>query len=251
VSDRQVYNPLATGNLGRSVATALLESPLERLDQVKRFRGAGIYALYYAGEFAPYRPIAIKTREANERIDPKEGARPIYVGKAVPEGKRKGKGTVKDADGGTTLFGRVTTHRNSIKAAVSTLRVEDFYCQCLVVDPLFITLGESLMIAWFSPLWNQKLDGFGNNAPGSGREKGKRSRWDTVHAGRKAAMRVAERDETAEQLLEEVRQYLAENTGPRKPVDVSELKVAEPSPEDSYTSEADREPKASKKTRKR
>jgi hypothetical protein len=51
-------------------------------------------------------------------------------------------------------------------------------------------------------LWNDVLLGFGNNAPGGGRGRQKRSRWHTVHPGRSWAKRLPEGDYTSEQLLE-------------------------------------------------
>ncbi len=47
------------------------------LDGLAGVQGAGIYALYYEGAMAEYRPIA-------------DGRRLIYAGKAVPKGSRTG-----------------------------------------------------------------------------------------------------------------------------------------------------------------
>lgn len=58
------------------------------------FKGAGIYAIYYEGDFPPYAPISRKT----------ETEIPIYVGKAVPAGARKGNFGL-DTDPGPVLFG--------------------------------------------------------------------------------------------------------------------------------------------------
>lgn len=77
------YNPLDKRHLGESVAGALLAQSIEPMPPAEAFIGAGVYALYYAGDFAPYAPIAKENR--NDRW-----AKPIYVGKAVPAGARKG-----------------------------------------------------------------------------------------------------------------------------------------------------------------
>jgi hypothetical protein len=74
--------------------------------------------------------------------------------------------------------------------ATSNLRVEDFQCRWLVVDEVFIRLGETLLISHFQPLWNVVVDGFGNHPPGSGRAKGKKPMWDVLHPGRGWGMRL-------------------------------------------------------------
>lgn len=48
------YNPLDKENLGRSVAGAMLNSTVFPLRGLEPFHGAGIYAIYYTGDFAPY-----------------------------------------------------------------------------------------------------------------------------------------------------------------------------------------------------
>ncbi|MFP4055502.1 MAG: Eco29kI family restriction endonuclease [Candidatus Brocadiia bacterium] len=58
-----------------------MEQPPRLLPPAQPFDGPGVYALYYAGEFPPYAPIASADSE-----------RPIYVGKAVPPGA-PGKGS--------------------------------------------------------------------------------------------------------------------------------------------------------------
>ena len=76
------FNPLDKKNLGISVADALLAQEIEQLPP-EPFYGAGIYAIYYNGDFPPYKKISIKQLRGKEAI-------PIYVGKAVPPGARKG-----------------------------------------------------------------------------------------------------------------------------------------------------------------
>lgn len=55
MSDAAPYNPLDKTNLGASVADALLGRKPRKLLGLKRFDGAGIYALslFYQGRFAP------------------------------------------------------------------------------------------------------------------------------------------------------------------------------------------------------
>lgn len=80
------------------------------------------------------------------------------------------------------LYRRLREHGESIERA-SNLELADFFCRYLVVDDLWIPLGEALLIETFSPLWNRVLDGFGNHDPGKGRYNQQRSLWDTVGNG--------------------------------------------------------------------
>ncbi len=204
------YNPLSMENLGHSVESALLSSTPTRMDQMRRFTGAGVYAIYYTGDASPYETLgAVNQREAFEV--------PIYVGKAVPKGARKGV-EVATASGGTALSSRLGEHARSIQQATN-LDIEDFYARWLVTEAIWIPLGESLMIGRFAPVWNSLVDGFGNHAPGKGRVEGVLSRWDTLHPGRCSIDRGTEqltywsdryppRPETSEAIEADVREYL-------------------------------------------
>ncbi len=194
------YNPLDKLNLGRSVREALLLEPVVPLSQTEGVIGAGVYAIYYSGNFPCYLPIAHKNRNG-------EFAQPIYVGKAVPQGARKG-GVTLDAAIGGAMRGRLGTHRNSINQ-VSNIHLSDFHFRALVVDDIWIPLGESMMIARFQPLWNRVIDGFGNNKPGARRVNQYRSLWDVLHPGRKSAMGLADSGITAEGVEQRVAAYFA------------------------------------------
>ena len=172
------FNPLDKLNLGKSLADALLKMPLSTLPPDGKFNGAGIYAIYYAGAFAPYAPLAAK----NQGDDP---VGPIYIGKAVPPGARKG-GFGLGADPGNALLKRLREHAKSINEATN-LQLADFSCRYLVCDDIWIPLGEALLIARFQPPWNVLIEGFGIHTPGKGRKKQVRSKWDTVHMGRTLA----------------------------------------------------------------
>jgi hypothetical protein len=192
------FNPLDKQNLGASVAEALLAEKVYPLADVAAFNGAGIYAIYYTGDFEPYKQLARMNREDRFLM-------PIYVGKAVPPGARMGMTTVKTA--GPALFKRLKEHLDSVKAA-ENLDVADFYCRFLVVDDIWIPLGESLVITRYTPLWNSLIDGFGNHNPGKGRHAGMRPRWDVLHPGRAWADSLAERPETQAQIAQEATTYL-------------------------------------------
>lgn len=193
------FNPLDKANLGASVADALLARPAVALGDMSEFHGAGVYALYYHGKFKPY--AALASLNASGRF-----AAPIYVGKAVPAGARKG--GALDSTPGKVLFKRLSEHAESIRAAAN-LDIADFHCRYLVVDDIWIPLGESLLIARFSPIWNSLIDGFGNHDPGSGRHAGMRPRWDVLHPGRHWAEKCRERKECVADIERDVVAFLA------------------------------------------
>ena len=186
------FNPLDKKNLGTSVADALLEDNLQQLPP-EPFLGAGIYAIYYQGDFEPYKKISVKNREIDSRT-------PIYIGKAVPPGARKG-GFGLDEDPGDVLFKRLKEHASSIEQA-ENLKLIDFLCSYLVVDDIWIPLGESLLIGKFKPLWNYVVDGFGNHDPGSGRYEQEQSLWDVLHPGRKWAVKCRPSKKTRSDIIE-------------------------------------------------
>ena len=173
---RHAFNPLDRVELGRSVGRALLLSPCELLPP-ERFEGAGIYAIYYQGDFEPYYPVALAGC-----------GWPIYVGRAMPAGGRTGLVGLGSSPG-RKLYERLRQHHNSIKA-VKNLDERDFRCRYLVVDDIWIPLAERLLIGHYRPLWNGVVDGFGIHAPGgtpggtTGRAGQQKSAWDTLHPGR-------------------------------------------------------------------
>jgi len=192
------FNPLDKQNLGASVAEALLTQPAHPLAALPIFEGAGVYAIYYTGSFAPCAGISRLNQGGNFRW-------PIYAGKAVPPGARMG--TQLEPAAGKALHKRIKEHAESIKAA-ENLNLEDFHCRFLVADDIWIPLAESLMIARFTPLWNSLIDGFGNHNPGKGRHAGMRPRWDVLHPGRAWAIQLADRPESQEQIGQDAETYL-------------------------------------------
>lgn len=176
----QVYNPLDKKNLGRNVAERLLAQQVHPLPPKRTFMGAGAYAIYYSGGHPIYRHLA--------EINRKSLYIPIYVGKTVPPGARKGEFGL-DAPPGPALFNRLNEHADSIREA-KNLDIKDFHCRYLVVDDIWIPLAEAILIERFGPVWNKVLDGFGNHDPGKGRYNQQRSPWDALHPGRKWAERL-------------------------------------------------------------
>lgn len=151
--------------------------PPERLPPLEKFNGAGLYAIYYAGDFEPYAEVS---RDECEW--------PIYVGKATPPGARKGLVGL-NAPPGRKLYGRLREHARSIEAG-KNLGIDDFLCRFLVVDDIWIPLAERLLIGHYRPLWNGVVSGFGNHGPGgrpgggSSRGDQMKSEWDVLHPGR-------------------------------------------------------------------
>ena len=169
-----LFNPLDKHNLGRSVVDALLTSVERPLADIQFFSGAGVYAIYYRGGFLPYRFLSSLNKASGEY--------PIYIGKAIPTGGRKGS-ALRPSLSSTALSRRLLEHEASIMS-VSSLEIDDFSYRALVVDDIWISLGEAFVIQRFQPLWNQVVEGFGNHDPGAGRYGGKRPLWDELHPGR-------------------------------------------------------------------
>ncbi|MDR0670086.1 MAG: Eco29kI family restriction endonuclease [Treponema sp.] len=80
--DMEIFNPLDKRNLGVSIADAIFKKEVFPLKKLPSFNGAGIYAIYYKGDFPLYKNISEKNK--------KYFLQPIYAGKAIPEGGRKG-----------------------------------------------------------------------------------------------------------------------------------------------------------------
>jgi hypothetical protein len=204
------YNPLDKLNLGRSVAEALLMREVAPLAQVGDIVGAGVYAIYYTGTFEPYAPVTEKNREGKFE-------QPIYVGKAVPRAARKG-GLAFDAAKGKALRDRLRQHGGSITEAVN-LDLADFQFRSLVVDDIWIPLGENMMIEQFKPIWNLVVDGFGNKDPGKRRATQFRSPWDVLHPGRQFAEKLSDGGTTSEMLMTRLKAYFAGQVVPLVPAE--------------------------------
>jgi hypothetical protein len=192
------FNPLALDSLAHSIVTKMAETPSIPIRGIQPFMGAGIYAIYYHGEFEAYSRLVDAFQHGYDL--------PIYVGKAVPAGGRRGI-DVGVTSRSTALSTRIRQHGSSIDAATN-LDVLDFTVRWLVLEDIWISLGESALIREKKPVWNSVVDGFGNHDPGSGRRAGQRPRWDTLHPGRGWAELLAPRVETAEDIGLLVENYL-------------------------------------------
>ena len=165
-----LYDPLTYKNLMLGLTMRFEQQPTVDLDSesaIASIQGPGIYSLHYCGDLSFYGPIG-------------DGRSPIYVGKAVPPGSRKGGELDPDAP---ALRGRIREHLRSIQYA-ENLDSRDFAVRALAVEPVWITLAERFLVDHYRPVWNLCLDGFGDHDPGSGRHQSEKSWWDTLHRGR-------------------------------------------------------------------
>lgn len=173
----ELFDPLEKGDrekLERRILEALEACPGHPLPPPQSFPGAGIYALYYFGDFELYSPLAEMNAGGQYKM-------PIYVGKANLKGARMGHGSVTRQ---TPLYNRLREHARSIDEA-RNLEIEDFRCKYLVLEQTWVSLGEQILIRSFSPIWNSVVEGFGIHTPGKRRAGQQRSQWDTLHPGRK------------------------------------------------------------------
>jgi len=175
------FNPLDKLSLARSIEGEILARGVVPLGAVGSVVGAGVYVIYYRGDFAPYAPLS-----ADNKID---WRLPIYVGKAIPSGGRKGGISHAGAATGTALESRLRKHAASIRS-VDNLDIAHFVVRSIVLDDIWIPLAENMLIETFKPLWNVTVEGFGINDPGKGRAQQKRSSWDVLHPGRLYAERL-------------------------------------------------------------
>ena len=167
------YDPLTYENLMGGLVLHFENEKKKTLtnENIKKIAsGPGVYALYYSGSFGPYASVAKQ-----------KGC--MYVGRAIPPGSRKGGNPDVHSP---ALRKRLSEHIKSI-IHVSNLRQTDFKFRVLLTLPIWIDMAENALNKHYKPVWNDCLDGFGNHAPGSGREKGQRSWWDTLHPGREWA----------------------------------------------------------------
>jgi hypothetical protein len=57
--DTEIFNPLDKRNLGVSIADAIFKKEIFPLKELPPFNGAGIYAIYYKGNFPLYKKIRL------------------------------------------------------------------------------------------------------------------------------------------------------------------------------------------------
>jgi hypothetical protein len=174
------FDPLNLDILSQNLREALDQRPRTSFPPPERFTGAGLYALYYKG------PLALYVHLRDQNI-------PIYVGKA--EAGNSSYGDPSDEDK-PKLYDRIAKHARSVQEvadARGNLAVDDFDVRYLLLDDVWIVLGERALLRAYAPvLWNTLMPGFGANPPGTARRNA-RSIWDTIHPGRPRAGEICNR----------------------------------------------------------
>lgn len=191
-----VFDPSNPKFVGELVGKTLVEQPTQPLAALHRFYGSGVYAIYYTGNFPPYRPIVGRKT-------------PIYVGKADPPTP-----DAKNAkEQGTKLWARLADHAKSIRST-QNLNINDFQCRYLVVQSGWQKSAEDYLIHRFSPIWNQSTCfGFGKHGDAPSTRGNTRSPWDTLHPGRPWATRDGNKVNplTPEKLIEKIAEHYRQN----------------------------------------
>ncbi|AKU25042.1 hypothetical protein ACZ75_20565 [Massilia sp. NR 4-1] len=192
-----IFDPADPSTAGRVVALTLVAQHRHSLSRIPDFYGAGVYAIYYKGDFAPY--AMLKGKE-----------HPIYVGKADPDNP-----AAKDAiKQGTKLSTRLREHAKSICKARTTLNIEDFECRFLIVQTGFQKSAEDYLINFFKPIWNSETKicfGLGKHGDSSDTRGNKRSPWDTLHPGRAWADSTTENQKEPGLIFDQINAHLAQH----------------------------------------
>lgn len=188
-----IFDPTDPVTAGRVVALTLVAQARHPLSSIPEFYGAGVYAIYYKGDYEHYRPLS-----GTEH--------PIYVGKADPATP-----SAKDAIAqGVKLAGRLSEHAKSVRKAMTTLNIDDFDCRFLIVQSGFQKSAEDYLINMFKPIWNSETRicfGLGKHGDSSDTRGNKRSPWDTLHPGRAWADASSEDQKPAALISEQIRQH--------------------------------------------
>lgn len=155
-------NEAAQDSCIQALRARINQCPLAPLDGSIGEVGSGIYLLFYIGN-------------AHKLYNGLSADCPVYIGKALAR------------TGSQSHFEtRLSQHRKSVRAA-EDLRLADFGVKVVSINEDWSAGCEAVLIKHWQPLWNTVLTGFGNHAPGRGRNNQRRSMWDTLHAGRRWA----------------------------------------------------------------
>ncbi|MBF6095718.1 Eco29kI family restriction endonuclease [Nocardia cyriacigeorgica] len=162
------FDPLSTTQLSNTICEKLERQPLVSMaDQIPRFEGAGLYALYYRGDSVElYRPLA------KLQI-------PVYAG----QGRSSNSATGATSRAARPLCERLRMHRTSM--IQGGLPIAEFRFRALLMPDVHADLGENGLRVGYRPVWNSVLTGFGSKEQGASTRKSGKSKWDTVHDGRR------------------------------------------------------------------
>jgi hypothetical protein len=198
---KHVFRSIGFREIIDNAVDFLIRSPIYQLPPPVPFMDAGVYAIYYKGDFELYAKLA-QTNSA----DP---IPPIYIGKAVPPGWRTARASVSEDF--ESLYNRLREHTRSIEQA-QNLRVDHFNCRFMILEndeSSLIGTVEAELIRRYRPLWNSIIDGFGNHDPGSGRYNQRVSEWDTLHPGRSWAKKLKGGSPSIEEITRKVEEAIA------------------------------------------
>jgi hypothetical protein len=196
-----VFDPSNPEIIGRIIGQTLLEQSRQPLATTPRFYGSGVYALYYRGSFPAYKPIRGKET-------------PIYVGKADPPSAEAR--TYRQQ--GPRLAGRLAEHAKSIRAASTTLQLDDFDCRFLVVQSGWQRSAENYLEDLFNPIWNSEICyGFGKHGDAPETRKNTRSPWDSLHPGRPWATKAGNKPNplSNQQIIDQIAEHFLRHPPPR------------------------------------
>jgi len=163
----EAFNPLDHKKIIQILIEEFEKQSFCKMPLTDKFIAQGVYGIYC------YQSLDYLK---NSELD-----KPIYIGKAVYGGSRKGQiKTERPA-----LFDRLNQHAKSIQLA-ENLNINSFYCRYLSLDDLWIATTESELIKYYKPHWNNVLEGFGNrNGLNKTRNPNNLSKWDQQHPGRR------------------------------------------------------------------
>ncbi|MFP2931188.1 Eco29kI family restriction endonuclease [Pyxidicoccus sp. 3LG] len=193
VSFKDLNDPLVLAGIAQTLIQNVTKSEPVPLGTITPFDGAGLYALYYRGNFPAYQGLKAPSRNAPER--------PVYVGKAT----QLHRAALAHAPPplGAPLYRRLKEHAESIKSTAN-LSVDDFWCRYAVMADIWAILAQRIFEDLEKPIWNSTLPGFGLHNLGTGRVHGRRSDWDTLHPGRKWCDRLSPSPCSQQEILNRV-----------------------------------------------
>lgn len=162
------FDPLSTEQIANTICEIFERQPLISLEsEIPKFEGSGLYALYYRGV-----NVELYVRLSGYQI-------PVYVGQA----RSSSSATGKQVRARYPLHGRLKQHRLSILQ--SGLPSADFGFRALLMPDVHADLGENALRVGYTPIWNSILTGFGSHEQGGKTRQSAKSKWDTVHGGRR------------------------------------------------------------------
>ena len=214
---REILQGLHDDSILKAMLEELYKQPLIELNEklLSPEADAGIYCLYYTGN-------------TNTLYNGISAEFPIYIGKASrheeDEKKRK-----------SSLYKRISEHRSSICMVEKnscidprrSIRLCDFRMRYLSLSHTMTAGCETLLIAYYRPLWNVLITGFGKHSPGKTRSP-ESALWDLLHIGRWCKEMTEEMQSKVDILMEQVMKWCEINhfmprPTLRKPIDISEL----------------------------